>query len=175
MADFVIFENPGNKAARLEQENARLRAENRRLRQALGESESNEVVRSVATPQNQQQTFTAGACAVTIGKKAGRPTAIPSLEQQDANKPAQVKIFNAAEDANAELELEIAAAVSSRPTAPRRAQLPPSRRVGGGPGGVEFDLASLKPTPVKSKLDDAEQRFSMLEIDEEQKQGGKAG
>lgn len=194
MSEVVIYENPGNKAARLERENNQLRAENHRLREALGGAEivaSAVVSQAPALPQ--AQTFSHGACSVTIGGRPGgahRPTAIPSLEQasqagqddsQAQDGATTVAIFNA----------------NAPPVAqPARAAVPP-RKIGipgGQPGGgMTFDLSMMRPTPPPAQrppaapapvapvaLDDARQRFALLELDGlegvEQKTGtGKAG
>lgn len=179
MSEVVIFENPGNKAARLERENVQLRAENRRLRQALGEAQGEEIASQVvsqAPALPQQQTFQSGACTVTIGRKAGRQaTAIPSLEQQQQQSGtagSQVQIYNAKGDN--EIDNNAAPVVQAK-TIPVARRMQPGGLPGGG-GGAVFDLAGLKPVPVKpAKLDDSEQRFSMMELDQQQQQGGKGG
>lgn len=183
MADFVIFENPGNKAARLERENASLRAENRRLREALGEAHVMVEATATAAPAiaTGQNSFTHGACAVTIGARPGgpRPSAIPGLAQQAPATHEGDPLFEAHEGAT---KVQIFNAGAAAPAAPRRAT-PPPRRIGHVPGGggmAELSLAQLRPIPVKppapaqtsnddsvtaESIDDAKQRFALLELD----------
>jgi hypothetical protein len=195
MADVKIYENPGNKAARLERENAQLRAENRRLREALGEGHV--MIAAVATggPAIDQavNSFTMpGGATVTIGRKpgGGRPSAIPSLQQQAVPENAgatSIQIYDA-NAAAADLEAQMAQAqpAMTRPTvaAPQRA---PQRMIngkpaaGGGGGMVEIPLGQLRPTPIPaqppqprlpappaqqpSAVDEAKERFALLELD----------
>jgi hypothetical protein len=185
MSEFVIFENPGNKAARLERENAQLKAENHMLREQLGQQTGEMIssqVASMAPALPQAQTFNHGACQVTIGAKPTnrKPTAIPSLQQPGTTQETQpgeteVQIF----DRNAQAPAP----------APRRATTARRPGIGGPPGGgggVTFDLSALRPVPVRPSpsnpaelaLDDARQRFQLLELDElpeQQTSGSSAG
>lgn len=174
MSEVVIYENPGNKAARLERENHALKRENRELRTRLGDITGQEVLSAVtsqAPALPQAQTFTHGACAVTIGAKPGRKTAsaIPSLAQDAAAPVAQdasgtqVEIYNAAE--GVPQQAQAAKVAISRP--------PVARKMVAGapaPGGAVFDLAQIRPTPIKPRVpeeDQASERFALMELDEQ--------
>ena len=222
MSDFVIYENPGVKAARLERENLQLKRENAQLREQLGHQVGAPVASAVASTAPRvaaQQSFQHGACSVTIGRLPGgrAATAIPALEQQAPQAP-QVQIYNAA-DAAADLNAQVAAALGAPAAAPATAPVaatatarPVRRMVNGQPGGasgmMEFNLAALKPVAVKapaaapavaaaspqqalaprfapappptmdSAMDEARQRFALLELDvdeQHEQQQTKAG
>jgi hypothetical protein len=178
MSEFRIYENPGNKAARLERENAQLRAENRQLREALGDAHvmvpqmvSQEPSQVIQAANARQSTFsTPGGGSVTIGRKpgGGRPSAIPGLAQetQTQDGATTVQIFNATEGAPQ-------SAVSR--AAPRVAQRMQNGRPAGGGGMAEFDLGAMRPTPVKpsgESVDDAKERFALLELDTQEQSTG---
>jgi len=158
MADFVIFENPGVKSARLERENLQLRAENARLREALGDQRG-EIVPTLVKPVTRlpgttpgvEQSTQNGATKVVIGRPPQRHAqpAIPGLQQTQAQPAA-------------------AAAVQQGDRALPGVQI-------FGPGQVVPALANrINPpsAPVSAPLDDSEQRFSMIELGTpNQKQG----
>lgn len=194
MSEYKIFENPGNKASRLERENAQLRAENRALRDALGDAHVMVPAGVSTAPAIDQAagTFTMpGGSTVTIGRKAGggRPSAIPSLEQAQPVAESQdgattVQIFNAAAG-------PAPATVAAQPaiTRPTVAAAGGARRMtngqpaAAGGGMAQFDLGAMRPVPVQPRppapaqprppvtpsesLDDARQRFELLELDGE--------
>lgn len=193
MADVKIYENPGNKAARLERENAQLRAENRALRAALGEGHA--MIPQVAlagAPSIDQagNSFTMpGGATVTIGRKpgAGRPSAIPSLQQAvpESAGATTIQIYDA-NAAAADVEAQVVQAMGQAPAKPTRA---PQRMVNGQPaigkggGMAEFSLGAMRPTPVQPRptpapaapaqptaVDEAKERFALLELDIEPEQ-----
>lgn len=163
MSDFVIFENPAVKAARLERENLHLRSENLQLRQALA-AERGEVIPIQAISATKiagttgdhpmLDTMQVGSNKVQIGRLPGRSApraAIPSLQQtqpaaaqQSAGQPSNVQIFAPGQ------------------TVPALANriMPP-----GAP--------QPQPTPTQHvQQDDSEQRFALIELGTpNQKQG----
>lgn len=187
MSEVRIFENPGNKAARLERENAQLRAENKRLRDALGEAHVMVPQMVSGAPEIAQDanSFTMpGGATVTIGRKPGgnRPSAIPSLQQTPAQTSQDgattVQIYNSAA-AEADLAKQVAQAVRPAARAPQR-MVNGQPAAGGGGGMAEFNLGAMQPVPVKPRppapaptpivnepLDEARQRFELLELDVE--------
>lgn len=195
MADVKIYENPGNKAARLERENAQLRVENRALRAALGEAHvtvPQVALAGAPTFDQAGNSFTMpGGATVTIGRKpgGGRPSAIPSLQQAvpESAGATSIQIYDA-NAAQADLEAQLAQVTEisnpAGPTAPARA---PQRMVNGQPaagrggGMAEFNLGAMRPVPVQPKpqpqrstpqtpaqpsaVDEAKERFALLELD----------
>jgi hypothetical protein len=159
-----------------------LRAENRKLRMALGESAEEIALShhamSTAPQLPQQQSFSHGACAVTIGPRAGMRAGgngAPPLQQTPNN--GQQQIFN--NQHGSEVQIGPMAALGQAAAPPRpQASAPTARRmqngspVPGGGGMAVFDIGSMRPVPVKSppapaaELDDSEQRFANLELGE---------
>jgi hypothetical protein len=123
-----------------------------------------------------------GGSTVTIGRKAGgnRPSAIPSLEQaapviESQDGATTIQIYNAAQGTPAPVQ-----PVSTRPTvaAPGTRKMTNGQPSAGGGGMAQFDLGAMRPTPVQprspapapaqpSAVDEAKERFALLELDGE--------
>jgi hypothetical protein len=134
-----------------------------------------------------------GGATVTIGRKpgAGRPSAIPSLQQAvpESAGATTIQIYDA-NAAAADVEAQVAQAMQPAITRPTVAAAGGIRKmvngqpaIGKGGGMAEFNLGAMRPTPVQPRpvptpatpaqptaVDEAKERFALLELDIEPEQ-----
>lgn len=149
MSEFVLYENPANKAARLENENAKLRLENYQLRVENAQHRGDVTPIEMAQPTRIAGTTAegasqAGACRVQIGRRAtpGRP-AIPALQQAQPN---------AEQTSGPNTTFQLFKPGQAVPALANRAA--PQRP----------DIAPRAPVAPAAQQDDTEQRFAMMEL-----------